>query len=134
MTDVDIKRMAKIVKNFSGRRILVLGDLMLDKYLWGNVGRISPEAPVPVVEVHRDTSCLGGAGNVCHNLRSLGAFSIPVGVVGDEQAGDWIITSVPDSSGIFVDTKRPTTVKTRIIAHHQQDVRVDQEEKKTISS
>lgn len=126
--------MADIVKNFSGRRIIVLGDLMLDKYLWGNVGRISPEAPVPVVEVHRDTSCLGGAGNVCHNLRSLGACPIPVGVVGDDQAGDWIQKSVSDSSGILVDKKRPTTVKTRIIAHHQQVVRVDQEEKKSISA
>jgi D-beta-D-heptose 7-phosphate kinase/D-beta-D-heptose 1-phosphate adenosyltransferase len=133
MTDVDIKRMAGIIPKFASKRILVLGDLMLDKYLWGNVGRISPEAPVPIVEVHKDTSCLGGAGNVCHNLGSLGAFPIPVGVVGDDQAGDWIRKSVPDSSGIFVDKKRPTTVKTRIIAHHQQVVRVDQEEKKSIS-
>lgn len=134
MTDKDIKRITDIVQNFHDRRILVLGDLMLDRYLWGNVGRISPEAPVPVVEVHRDTSCLGGAGNVCHNLRDLGAFPIPVGVVGKDQAGEWIIKSVPDSSGIFIDKKRPTTVKTRIIAHHQQVVRVDQEEKKSISS
>lgn len=126
--------MVTVVKNFSGKRILVLGDIMLDKYLWGNVGRISPEAPVPVVEVNRDTSCLGGAGNVCQNLRSLGASPIPVGVVGDDQAGHWIRESVPDCSGIFVDKKRPTTVKTRIIAHHQQVVRVDQEEKKPISS
>jgi rfaE bifunctional protein kinase chain/domain len=133
MTDMDIKRMARIVEDFASKRILVLGDLMLDKYLWGNVGRISPEAPVPIVEVHKDTSCLGGAGNVCHNLRSLDAFPIPVGVVGDDQAGDWIRKSIPDSSGIFVDKKRPTTVKTRIIAHHQQVVRVDQEEKKSIS-
>jgi len=134
MTNVDTKRITDIVQNFTDKRILVLGDLMLDKYLWGNVGRISPEAPVPIVEVHRDTSCLGGAGNVCQNLESLGAFPIPVGVVGDDQAGDWIKKSVPDSSGIFVDKKRPTTVKTRIIAHHQQVVRVDQEEKKPISS
>lgn len=134
MTDKDIKRITDIVQNFADKRILVLGDLMLDKYLWGNVGRISPEAPVPVVEVHKDTSCLGGAGNVCHNLRSLGAFPIPVGVVGDDQAGEWIIKSVPDSSGIFVDQKKPTTIKTRIIAHHQQVVRVDQEDKKSISS
>jgi len=133
MTNVDIKRLTDIILNFSNKRVLVLGDLMLDKYLWGNVGRISPEAPVPVVEVHRDTSCLGGAGNVCHNLESLGAFPIPVGVVGDDQAGDWIKKSVSDSSGIFVDKKKPTTVKTRIIAHHQQVVRVDQEEKKSIS-
>jgi len=134
MTNVDTKRITDIVQNFTDKRILVLGDFMLDKYLWGNVGRISPEAPVPIVEVHRDTSCLGGAGNVCQNLESLGAFPIPVGVVGDDQAGDWIKKSVPDSSGIFVDKKRPTTVKTRIIAHHQQVVRVDQEEKKPISS
>jgi rfaE bifunctional protein kinase chain/domain len=134
MTNVNIKRMTDIVQDFANKRILVLGDLMLDKYLWGSVGRISPEAPVPIVEVHRDTSCLGGAGNVCHNLESLGAFPIPVGVVGDDQAGDWIKKNVPDSSGIFVDKKRPTTIKTRIIAHHQQVVRVDQEEKKSISS
>ncbi len=134
MTSVDTKRKADIVQNFANKRICVLGDLMLDKYLWGNVVRISPEAPVPVVEVQRDTSCLGGAGNVCHNLQSLGAFPIPVGVVGDDQAGDWIKKSFPDSSGIFIDKKRPTTVKTRIIAHHQQVVRVDQEEKKSISS
>ena len=134
MTNVDIKRMTGIVQDFANKRILVLGDLMLDKYLWGRVGRISPEAPVPVVEVHRDTSCLGGAGNVCHNLENLGALPVPVGVVGDDQPGDWIKQSVPDSSGIFVDKKRPTTVKTRIIAHHQQVVRVDQEEKKSISS
>jgi rfaE bifunctional protein kinase chain/domain len=133
MTNVQLKRKTEIVQNFSNKKILVLGDLMLDKYLWGRVGRISPEAPVPVVEVHRDTSCLGGAGNVYQNLESLGAFPILVGVVGDDQAGDWIKTSVSDSSGIFVDKKRPTTVKTRIIAHHQQVVRVDQEEKKPIS-
>jgi rfaE bifunctional protein kinase chain/domain len=126
--------MIQIVRNFAQKRVLVLGDLMLDKYLWGHVGRISPEAPVPVVEVHKDTSCLGGAGNVCHNLRSLGAIPIPVGVVGDDSAGDWIKQNIPDSTGILVDKKRPTTVKTRIIASHQQVVRVDQEEKRSISS
>ena len=133
MTSGDIKSKTEIIQNFSDTKVLVLGDLMLDKYLWGNVGRISPEAPVPVVEVHRDTSCLGGAGNVCHNLESLGAIPIPVGVVGDDQAGDWIKENVADSSGILTDKNRPTTVKTRIIAHHQQVVRVDQEEKKSIT-
>lgn len=134
MTHSDLKTMAKIVRDFTNKRVLVLGDLMLDKYLWGHVGRISPEAPVPVVEVHKDTSCLGGAGNVCHNLRSLGAYPIPVGVIGDDQAGDWIKENFQDNSGIFVDHKRPTTIKTRIIAHHQQVVRVDQEEKRPIST
>ena len=107
---------------------------MLDKYLWGNVARISPEAPVPVLEVNKDTSCLGGAGNVVHCLESLEAFPLLVGVVGDDGEGQWIIENVPDSRGIFTDKNRPTTVKTRIIAHHQQVVRVDLEKKGSISS
>jgi len=129
MRHTDLKRIKTIVRHFQGKRVLVLGDLMLDKYLWGNVGRISPEAPVPVVDVKKDTSCLGGAGNVCHNLESLGAYPIPVGLVGEDAAGEWIKSSVKDNRGIISDTNRPTTVKTRIIAHHQQVVRVDQEEK-----
>jgi D-beta-D-heptose 7-phosphate kinase/D-beta-D-heptose 1-phosphate adenosyltransferase len=129
MSQTDLKRINTIIKNFQGKRVLVLGDLMLDKYLWGNVGRISPEAPVPVVDVKKDSSCLGGAGNVCHNLESLGGYPIPVGLVGEDAAGDWIRSNVKDNRGIISDTKRPTTVKTRIIAHQQQVVRVDQEEK-----
>lgn len=134
MTGIELKEMKKIINNFKNKRILVLGDLMLDKYLWGNVARISPEAPVPVVEVNKDTSCLGGAGNVVHSLESLEAFPLLVGVVGDDGEGQWIIDNVPDSRGIFKDKNRPTTVKTRIIAHHQQVVRVDLEKKGSISS
>jgi rfaE bifunctional protein kinase chain/domain len=118
----------KIIQRFKGRRICVLGDLMVDKYIWGNVARISPEAPVPVVEVSRDTSCLGGAGNVCRNLEELGASPFAVGVVGRDPEGDWLAASVSDSSGIIRDA-RPTTVKTRIVAHQQQVVRVDWEKK-----
>jgi len=129
MEKIDLQRIKTIVSHFQGKKVLVLGDLMLDKYLWGHVGRISPEAPVPVVEVKKDTSCLGGAGNVYQNLESLGAQPIPVGLVGEDQAGDWIKNSVRDRRGILTDKKRPTTVKTRIIAHHQQVVRVDQEVK-----
>lgn len=129
MVKTDLKRIKTIVNNFQGKRVLVLGDLMLDKYLWGKVERISPEAPVPVVDVKKDTSCLGGAGNVCHNLESLGGYPIPVGLVGEDAAGEWIRTNVKDNRGIISDTKRPTTVKTRVIAHQQQIVRVDQEEK-----
>ncbi len=124
----------RLVQRFRGKRIVVLGDLMLDKYIWGSVSRISPEAPVPVVEVHKDTSCLGGAGNVSQNLKSLGARPLLVGVVGDDEHGQWIKNSVSDSRGIFIDKNRPTTVKTRIIAHHQQVVRVDQERKSPISA
>lgn len=134
MTGIEPKKMKKIIGNFKNKRILVLGDLMLDKYLWGNVARISPEAPVPVVEVNKDTSCLGGAGNVARSLESLEAFPLLVGVVGEDGEGQWIIDNVPDSQGIFTDKNRPTTVKTRIIAHHQQVVRVDLEKKGSISS
>lgn len=133
MINCDPKKMEKIVRNFKGRRILVLGDLMLDRYIWGKVSRISPEAPVPVVEVQESTSCLGGAGNVSQNLAGLGAVPLPVGVVGDDEEGLWIKKHVAADRGIFVDDKRPTTVKTRIIAHHQQVVRVDQERKKSIA-
>ncbi|MFQ6108543.1 MAG: D-glycero-beta-D-manno-heptose-7-phosphate kinase, partial [Candidatus Aminicenantales bacterium] len=70
MKYIDLKKMKRIVDNFRSKRVLVLGDLMMDKYIWGDVSRISPEAPVPVVEVRKDTQCLGGAGNVSHNLES----------------------------------------------------------------
>lgn len=133
MIKYDQKKMQRIIRNFKGRRILVLGDLMLDRYIWGNVSRISPEAPVPVVEVQKSTSSLGGAGNVSQNLKSLGASPLPVGIVGDDEEGAWIKKHVGEGRGIFVDEKRPTTVKTRIIAQHQQVVRVDQERKKGIA-
>lgn len=133
MTAAELKRAKKIIENFKAKRILVLGDIMLDKYIWGNVGRISPEAPVPVVEVKKDTSCLGGAGNVARSLETLGALPLLVGVVGDDREGDWIKKNVPESRGIFRDRNRPTTVKMRIIAHHQQVVRVDLEKKSAIS-
>jgi D-beta-D-heptose 7-phosphate kinase/D-beta-D-heptose 1-phosphate adenosyltransferase len=134
MNDIDLKRMKKIIQNFKNEKILVLGDIMLDKYIWGHVSRISPEAPVPVIEVKGDTSCLGGAGNVSYNLASLGAKSLLVGVVGNDSEGTWIKKSLPNDQGIFLDENRPTIVKTRIIAHQQQVVRVDKEERRAISS
>ncbi|MCJ7583054.1 MAG: D-glycero-beta-D-manno-heptose-7-phosphate kinase [Candidatus Aminicenantes bacterium] len=133
MKDIDIKKMKSTVKSFKGKKVLVLGDIMLDKYIWGDVVRISPEAPVPVVEVKKDTSCLGGAGNVCRNLESLGAFPLLVGITGNDSAADWIKAHIPDSRGIFIDKKRPTSVKTRIVANRQQVVRVDSETAASIS-
>lgn len=130
--NVDPARLQRIVRKFKGRKVVVLGDIMLDKYLWGSVSRISPEAPVPIVEVKRDSLCLGGAGNVCRNLESLGAAPVLVGVVGKDAEGRWIRRNVPDGRGIILDPRRPTTVKTRIIAHHQQVVRVDLEKKKAV--
>lgn len=132
MIGIDIARMKRIVKGFRDKKILVLGDLMLDRYIWGNVSRISPEAPIPVVEVKDDTSCLGGSGNVAQNLRSLGAVAILTGIVGQDKEGDWIRKNSFDNRGIFVSKNRPTTVKTRIIAHHQQVVRMDVEDRKPI--
>lgn len=133
MDKVSKQRIKKIVGAFKNKRILVLGDLMMDKYVWGSVGRISPEAPVPVVEVKKDTSCLGGSGNVGYNLESLGATPLLVGIVGQDPEGKWVKSRLPNSEGIIIDPQRPTTVKTRIIAHHQQVVRVDIENKKALS-
>jgi D-glycero-beta-D-manno-heptose-7-phosphate kinase len=128
------EKTARIIGRFKTKRVLVLGDLMLDRYIWGAVSRISPEAPVPVVEVKKDSLCLGGAGNVAQNLRSLGAEPVLAGVVGDDPEGRWIRDNAVESRGVFFDTSRPTTVKTRIIAHHQQVVRVDLEQKGTLSA
>jgi D-glycero-beta-D-manno-heptose-7-phosphate kinase len=125
----DKKKIDRLIGRFRTKKVLVLGDLMLDRYIWGAVSRISPEAPVPVVEVRKDSLCLGGAGNVAQNLSSLGAQPVLTGVVGDDAEGRWIRDNAADNRGIFVDRSRPTTVKTRIIAHHQQVVRVDLEQK-----
>jgi D-beta-D-heptose 7-phosphate kinase/D-beta-D-heptose 1-phosphate adenosyltransferase len=127
-------RIVRVVQKFKTKKVLVLGDLMLDRYIWGAVSRISPEAPVPVVEVEKDSLCLGGAGNVAQNLHSLGATPLLTGVVGNDPEGRWIRDKAAGSQGIFVDRSRPTTVKTRIIAHHQQVVRVDFEKKGTLAA
>jgi D-beta-D-heptose 7-phosphate kinase/D-beta-D-heptose 1-phosphate adenosyltransferase len=132
MKDIDSGVLRNIITRFKDKKVLVIGDLMLDKYIWGNVARISPEAPVPVVEVKKDTSCLGGAGNVSHNLEALGAVPLPVGMVGDDPEGDWIKKKFAKSQGVIVSPQRPTTVKTRIIAHHQQVVRVDHEKRSPV--
>ncbi|MEW5901602.1 MAG: D-glycero-beta-D-manno-heptose-7-phosphate kinase [Acidobacteriota bacterium] len=126
---IDRKKAERLIRRFKTKKVLVLGDLMLDRYIWGQVSRISPEAPVPVVEVKKDSLCLGGAGNVAQNLRSLGARPLLAGVVGADAEGRWIRNHASSKRGIFLDKSRPTTVKTRIIAHHQQVVRVDLERK-----
>ena len=133
MKKLNTQKIKKVIQDFKSKRVLVLGDIMLDKFIWGEVSRISPEAPVPVVEVKRSTSCLGGAGNVCRNLESLGAFPLVVGVVGEDKEAAWIKSHVPDSRGILSDPRRPTSIKTRIIAHQQQVVRVDQERRSPLS-
>ena len=120
-----------LVERFAGRRLLVLGDLMIDHYLWGRVERISPEAPVPVVEVQRETSSLGGAGNVAANLTALGAEPVLVGLVGDDSRAGQLFEAFAArgvaTGAIVRDASRPTTMKTRVIAHSQQIVRADWE-------
>src|SRR3954453_19463063 len=116
---------------FSDVRILVAGDLMLDKYWWGTVDRISPEAPVPVVRLNRTSTVVGGAANVAANVSALGAQVSIIGVSGNDAAGNELRDLLQDL-GIATDTvisvsDRPTSVKTRIVAHNQQVVRVDYE-------
>jgi D-beta-D-heptose 7-phosphate kinase/D-beta-D-heptose 1-phosphate adenosyltransferase len=120
-------KLQAIIKKFKGKRILVLGDIMLDRYVWGTVERISPEAPVPVVKVSRDTLCLGGAGNVYQNLKNLGAFPLLLGVIGSDENGEWVKGNCDFKEGLYTAKDRPTSTKTRIIAHQQQIVRFDQE-------
>src|SRR4029079_19412000 len=129
MITLSRERAKELTREFEGKRIIVLGDLMLDEFIWGRVRRISPEAPVPVVEVERQSIALGGAGNVASNLVALGARPTPVGVVGDDPDAARLRGSFEELGvsvdGLAVDSARPTTLKTRIIAHSQQVVRAD---------
>src|SRR5262245_63910427 len=130
-TSLDLAALRALVPRLAGRRIVVWGDLMVDRYLWGRVDRISPEAPVPVVEIERESFALGGAGNVAANLAALGAKPVLVGVVGKDADGDQLVEALAargiETGPIARDPARPTTVKTRIIAHQQQVVRADRE-------
>jgi D-glycero-beta-D-manno-heptose-7-phosphate kinase len=125
----DGSELKRYIDKFSGARVLVVGDIILDRYLWGDVSRISPEAPVPVVDVSRESTMCGGAANVVRNITSLGAASLLCGVVGDDGPGREIISNLSampvDTSGVFVEPGRPTSVKTRVVAHGQQVVRFD---------
>ena len=133
---MDRARFAQLCDRFGRRRVVVLGDLMLDRYVAGQVDRVSPEAPVPVVLVEKEWDAVGGAGNVAANLRALGARCDVIGVVGDDEAGQRIGAALEEmGTGChFVrDEGRHTTVKTRVLARGQQVVRVDREECDTVS-
>ncbi|MGH9770025.1 MAG: D-glycero-beta-D-manno-heptose-7-phosphate kinase [Blastocatellia bacterium] len=141
---MNYQRAQQIISKFSDLRIVTLGDFMLDEFIWGEVRRISPEAPVPVVEVKRETWHPGGAGNVVSNLLELGARAIPIGVVGDDDAAKRLRARMAESqaetAGIITDSSRPTTRKTRVVAHsqnraaHLQIVRADREDRSPISN
>ena len=130
-------RISQLFQNAKTKKIAVIGDVMIDRYIWGRVSRISPEAPVPVVEVDNETSRLGGAANVANNITSFGAKAFLIGVVGADRSGDELrkilIDEKNSSDGIVTDISRPTTVKTRVIAHDQHVVRIDSEEKRDVS-
>lgn len=119
------------LKTIRNKRIVVIGDMMLDRYVWGTVNRISPEAPVPIVEVAEDAERPGGAGNVALNLTSMGAKCSTIGLIGDDRHGETMIRLFHEhgveTDGMIVTGNRPTTVKTRIIADDQQVVRIDRE-------
>lgn len=119
------------ISNFKNSRVLVVGDLILDEFIWGDVSRISPEAPVPVVWVKKESHMPGGASNVANNLRSLGAEVLLAGVVGSDDCGAILKGELEqkgiNTDGIFTDDSRPTILKTRVVAQHQQVVRIDKE-------
>ena len=140
MTIIDKQRAAELVREIATRNIVVLGDVMLDEFIWGDVTRVSPEAPVPVVNIRRESTHLGGAANVLANILALGAKASVIGVVGDDSAGERIRSSVRDKNVvqkdgvIILDKSRPTTIKTRIIAQNQMVVRADREHRTPVNS
>lgn len=131
MKTLNLKRIRKIISRFENARVLVIGDVMLDEFLWGTVSRISPEAPVPVVWVNGETFMPGGASNVANNLAALGAKTFISGIIGDDEKGRILTEELAKKGividGLVIDESRPTTLKTRVIAHHQQVVRIDRE-------
>ena len=129
--------LSNVVKKFDKKKIIVIGDLLLDQFIWGDVSRISPEAPVPVVWVKDEGFMPGGACNVASNLANLGADVSLAGIVGVDDKADILKGQLADmgisTEGVISDKTRPTILKTRVIAHHQQVVRIDRERTEHIS-
>src|SRR6186713_689755 len=124
MPQLSKTRASEILKTLQDRYVLVLGDVMLDEFVWGDVTRISPEGPVPVVDVRRESVHPGGAANVLANLIALGARGSVIGVVGKDNAGERLRSSLREmrpltDDNLIVDESRPSTTKTRIVAHNQ---------------
>lgn len=137
MINLTKKRLLEIKGNFKNYNIAVIGDMMLDGYLWGDVKRISPEAPVPIVEIDNEFFRFGGAANVALNISKLGGNAIPIGVIGADRNGEIFKELLHDenmnSELLINDSSRPTTTKTRVISSDQQIVRIDKESKQKIS-
>jgi len=126
-----LSKFQKIFSDFNRLKVLIIGDVMLDSYIWGSVDRISPEAPVPVVSVKKRDYRLGGAGNVIVNVHALGATPLAISLIGNDDAAIKVRSCLKKLSatedGLVVSNTRPTTEKTRVIAGHQHVVRVDEE-------
>src|SRR5574337_411114 len=133
----ELKRLGRYIDRFPATRTLVVGDVMLDHYVWGDVSRISPEAPVPVVRVTRESLLLGAAANVVNNIHALGGKVTVCGVIGRDDAGGQLVQMLRSqglpTDGLIMEQGRPTTIKTRVIAHNQQVVRVDRETRNGIA-
>ncbi|NPU85297.1 MAG: D-glycero-beta-D-manno-heptose-7-phosphate kinase [Syntrophaceae bacterium] len=132
------KRAESIIEGFPGAKVLVVGDIMVDHFIWGRVSRISPEAPVPVVDVQADNLLLGGCANVLNNIYAMGGQVFGAGVVGTDSMGDRVVEEFRkrglDIGGVVREEERPTTLKTRIVAHSQQVVRFDRESRRAVAS
>ncbi len=128
-----LRHFSALIRRFKQARLLVVGDLMLDQFIWGSVDRISPEAPVPVVQVTRETFHLGGAANVVHNIQALGGHATACGILGRDTAGRRVISQLKHvgagTTGVTTSRATVTVRKTRIIAHNQQVVRFDREQR-----
>lgn len=137
MDEIDTRYLGRYLERFSEVKALIIGDLILDHYIWGKVSRISPEAPVPIVDVVSESFMLGGAANVLNNIVSLGGNADICGVIGHDETGRRIIHELRGkgvvTEGVIVENERPTTKKTRIIANSQQVVRFDRERREKIS-
>jgi len=139
MSQLTKQRAQELINAMRDRKIVVLGDVMLDEFVWGDVTRISPEAPVPVVDIRRESVHLGGAANVLANVVALGAQACVVGVIGNDPAGERLRGSLKEVSPsqpddyLVVDKGRPSTTKTRIIAHSQLVVRADREDRRPVN-
>jgi rfaE bifunctional protein kinase chain/domain len=138
MIKITNKKISQLKNNFKKLRIAVIGDMMLDCYFRGDVKRISPEAPVPVIEVENEFFRFGGAANVALNILKLGGTPVPIGIIGNDNDGSVFTSLLKEfkmmSDGIIVDDLRPTTAKTRVIAGDQHVVRIDKESKKDLSA
>ena len=132
------KYFLELITRFKKARILVIGDFILDQFIWGSVDRISPEAPVPVVNVKRQSYMPGGSLNVANNIHTLGGTVYPCGVIGRDIEGRMLLKVIRregiETGGIVQDSQRPTALKTRVIAHSQQVVRFDKENSEDVSA